>query len=68
MAHARLGPDSDIYLYSQGGSLCCCWCQLGREELLEEADVVAHLEAHVAAGHKVPEGLIDTFHGPGADA
>lgn len=49
-------PGSDVYLYaSVYGGFDCCGCKLGTPPALETADeVVAHLDAHRAAGHHVP--------------
>lgn len=69
MSYARLSDKSDLYVYlSAGGWLECCGCTLGQtlnypdgrpEHYVtrKTAEMVAHLEAHRAAGHLVPEGL-----------
>jgi hypothetical protein len=59
VALCRFGSDSDVYVYySIHGGIECCGCRLldGRLfNLPTEAEMIAHLEQHRRAGHKVPE-------------
>jgi hypothetical protein len=50
-----------VYVYADiGGYVSCCGCQLGDQWDFHSApDIVAHLNEHVAAGHKVPADLLD---------
>lgn len=63
MSYARLSDRSDLYVYlNVGGWLECCWCSLvsensGRYVTRKTAEMVAHVEAHRVAGHKVPKDL-----------
>ena len=63
MSYARMGPDSDVYVYgSVNGSYECCMCSLSKQggqsfDCIEE--VLDHLKDHKAAGHKVPGYCID---------
>lgn len=55
MSYARLGPDSDVYVYDSGDGLFCQWCQrVDGEHSYSRAEMLEHLEQHVAAGDKVP--------------
>jgi len=66
LSYARRGARSDVYVYLHaGGHLACSGCDLGQVEHYTTADMVAHLEAHRAAGHTVPD---DTIAGLLADA
>ena len=61
MAYARFGDNSDVYVYSTGADLICQRCCLGPEFSFyaeTTAAMIAHLEAHQAAGHKVPDDTI----------
>lgn len=63
MSYARMSSDSDVYVYRTGDDdhICCHWCSLtdhGRWDG-KRAEAVAHLEAHAAAGHKVPEHALE---------
>lgn len=59
MSYARLGPNSDVYVYSSiGGFFSCHWCQFNDGKELHfkwSRQVLRHLKRHVAAGHKVPD-------------
>lgn len=52
---------SDVYVYFDiGGYLCCCGCCLGKKWDFHSTDeMIAHLEEHRAAGHRVPQSCID---------
>jgi hypothetical protein len=59
MSYARLS-HCDVYVFlSVGGHLKCCMCSLGPDITATKTDdMVAHLDAHRAAGHDVPD---DTY-------
>jgi hypothetical protein len=69
VAFARFGTDSDVYCYEEdGGGFICFACELmppdkgcGRENALLPAlaGLLAHLERHLAEGHKVPGYALD---------
>jgi hypothetical protein len=69
MSFARFGPESDVYVYAHvGGFVQCCGCLLGDFlgddwDYHSAADVVAHMQEHVDAGHRVPQHLLspDTY-------
>lgn len=62
MSYVRFGEDeSDVYVYLDcDGYLCCCACRLGEawQHYSTEA-CLAHLDAHRAAGHCVPDHCIE---------
>lgn len=63
MSYARFGADdSDVYVFEHyRGSLECCGCWLSPRSY-NSTDVQAflwHLEEHRAAGHCVPEYVLD---------
>ena len=59
MSYARWSEDSDVYVFlSVDRQFECCACSLG-EIHADTAAIVAHLEAHIAAGHQVPADTID---------
>ena len=59
MALCRFGSDSDVYIYySVHGGIECCGCQLvasGMFNVPDEEQMIAHLEEHRLAHHKVPD-------------
>jgi hypothetical protein len=64
-AGGEYGPDepSDVYVYLDcGGWLACCACRIegmsGRWEHYSTDAMIAHLRAHIAAGHTVPADVI----------
>lgn len=69
MSYARLGPDSDVYVYpDSGGFVCCFGCLLAGDTSGDDAlstdlhsaeAAAAHMQAHVDAGHKVRADLLD---------
>ena len=64
MSYARMNDDSDVYVYSGGGVLHCQWCKLGRDDFSgDRAAMLAHLDAHKSAGHRVPEAAIERIKG-----
>lgn len=56
--------DGDLYIYhSVDGGLVCCACRLLGENgenfrAFKRSDMIAHIEAHVAAGHDVQEYVV----------
>lgn len=57
MSYARVGADSDVYVYSDGEELNCVFCSLsGGGAFSTKVPVVmkAHLDEHVKTGDKVP--------------
>lgn len=61
MSYARFSAHSDVYVYADArGFITCCRCKLEPVTLFKTADeVVAHLELHVDAGHRVPTYLMN---------
>ena len=59
MSVCRFGDQSDVYVfYSTHGGIECCRCDLldgNHFNAPDEAGMIAHLEAHLAAGHRVPQ-------------
>jgi hypothetical protein len=55
MSYARMGDDSDVYVYSTGYSLICQWCWGGNRDFYSTADMLTHLDEHRAAGERVPD-------------
>ena len=57
MSYARMGKDSDVYVFmSVSGHLECCGCLLGdRWDFPSTGAMVAHLESHRQVGHRVPD-------------
>lgn len=62
MSYARMGHDSDVYVYmSYAGYLACHGCSmedtLGTEfQASSTAEMVEHLIRHIQCGYKVPAG------------
>lgn len=57
--------EADVYLFgSVYGGIECCGCALDHYSLsfYAEADLLAHLYEHVAAGHYVPARLFEPDH------
>lgn len=69
MSYARWRNGSDVYVYEQahplkdcGDGFTCCGCALSENDGTHmvsfhcdtRREMIAHLEAHVAQGHKVP--------------
>ncbi len=58
MAICRFGDDSDVYVFHNvHGGIECCGCRLSDASEFNartEAAMIAHLEQHKTAGHKVP--------------
>ncbi len=61
MSYCRFS-EGDEYVYLDcSGYLTCCGCHLDPPawEHHSTADMLAHLDAHRAAGHDVPDGCIE---------
>lgn len=61
MAYSRFDYDSDIYMFhGTDNMIVCCGCKLLTTPSIfaSGAEVLKHLEAHMSAGHKVPDQLI----------
>jgi hypothetical protein len=63
MSFARLSHDSDVYVYDTDNGFECCFCRLdpdGDIKFTKTAkQMVAHLEEHRKAGHRVPNYCMD---------
>lgn len=62
MALCRLGPDCDVYVFMGDDAWVCCLCALAKAErqyFATDEEIVAHLQAHIAAGHKVPADVFE---------
>lgn len=59
----RLSADSDVHVYYRmSGDIECAGCRLSDTQSFstkDEAKMIAHLEQHKAAGHKVPSQAFD---------
>jgi len=64
----RFSDGSDVYVYySVYGGLECCGCRLAGGAAFNAADeqsMIAHLEKHIAAGHKVPDQAVEELVNP----
>jgi hypothetical protein len=54
VSYARRDATSDVHVINAGERVECCNCSLGPDFAGTREEMLAHLEAHVAAGHKVP--------------
>lgn len=66
MSYARIGKDSDVYVYADGGHsvLVCCACRLHPNGLTQGAhesvfpetwgQALDHFLLHIRTGHRVP--------------
>ncbi len=62
MSYCRFGHDSDVYIYSDGNYLICESCKLKGGKTFatkRRSRMLAHVEEHIAKGHKVPQSTID---------
>ena len=69
MSYARFGRDSDVYVFgttADPGTYQCLDCMLGPEteaapqvDVDTAAEMIEHLLAHRAAGHKVAESALE---------
>jgi hypothetical protein len=68
MSYCRFGWDrSNVYVYASDEALHCCGCALkipardkwGDFNTRAFSEMIAHLEAHQAAGHNVPQYAFD---------
>lgn len=67
--------DSDLYIFDDvGGGTTCCGCLLSDDENSWNGDrdgnpvhpeTVAHVFEHIAAGHAVPDFVIERLSDPG---
>ena len=70
MSYCRFSDRSDVYMYEGRDGISCCGCALdkrGHADFDGPEAALAHLEAHVAAGHKVPEGALECLRVERAD-
>lgn len=60
MSYCRFS-EGDVYMYPSEEGIECCLCLLAPPwlTLQTERDALAHLLAHRAAGHTVPQHAID---------
>jgi hypothetical protein len=63
MAYATPGPDSQVYVWSDGKHLECSGCILHSgvayvTEATSPGQMASHLNAHRKAGHLVPDGAL----------
>jgi hypothetical protein len=72
MALCRFGSDSDVYVYySIHGGIEGRGCQLVANGMLNvpsEERMLAHLEEHRLAGHRVPDVAFEDLRVKGRDA
>ncbi len=64
MSYARLGKDSDVYVYESETALTCQWCALkfnGQNFTGTREEMIAHLLEHMGAGHLVPKHTLDAL-------
>ena len=68
MSYCRFGRDSDVYMYPSAlGGITCCACKLNPiadglwwgSQSFSHRDALLHLQAHLEAGHLVPQCAID---------
>jgi hypothetical protein len=61
MSYCRFSNDCDVYIFPSGDGIHCCACQLGDDTVIVEtsAEMLAHVEMHLAAGHRVPGYAIE---------
>jgi hypothetical protein len=62
MSYCRFGRDSDVYVYEVEGGVECCRCGLNEGRWFrarDAAEMMEHLLAHRAAGHRVPEEALE---------
>jgi hypothetical protein len=72
MSFARIGVESDVYIYHHyQGFIECCGCSLtpaedgkwvGYARLQTARRALRHLDAHISAGHKVPDRAYDKIY------
>ena len=69
MSYARFSSDSDVYVYaSTAGGIECCRCRFIADThdtprndavMVDEDEMIAHLEKHRKAGHRVPDDAFE---------
>jgi hypothetical protein len=65
VSYARMGPDSDVYVYADAevGRLRCCGCMA---DFSTTAGMIDHLREHIANGDAVPDRTIPALEAEGA--
>jgi hypothetical protein len=65
VSYARLGGDSDVYLYREGDQLCCQFCSVSPSgfHAADPAEMLKHMMEHRARGEKVPDHAITRLEG-----
>ena len=63
MSYARRGPDSDVYVFDDGNLIVCEHCSLLGTFESRPAEMLAHLQRHVEADHRVPDYAIERLRG-----
>ncbi len=59
MSYCRRGEDSDLYIYMSGDVWICHCCPFQGEECFNTlAELKAHVQRHIDAGHKVPTNMV----------
>ena len=60
MAYARMGAESDVYVYQGPHRFHCCGCILAGYEVTTDTpeQMAEHLQKHQREGHKVPTRAI----------
>jgi hypothetical protein len=53
-------PKSDVYVFMSKSGLECCGCKLSSKSFFATTytEMIAHLQAHIEAGHTVPKHVI----------
>ncbi len=69
MSYARFSSESDVYVYaSANGGIECSRCRFIADSqepprnnavMVDEDEMIAHLEKHRRAGHRVPDDAFD---------
>jgi len=77
VSYARFTAESDVYVYaSAAGGIECCRCRFiadaqgpprGNAVMVDEDEMIAHLEKHRRAGHRVPDNAFEQLR-PDRDA
>jgi hypothetical protein len=69
MAYCRFGRDSDVYVFDVEGGVECCRCRLQEGRWFRaktHPEMIEHLQAHRAAGHRVPDEALQELAEDGA--
>ena len=60
MSYCRWGDDSDLYIFGDGDGWACCNCSIAVDAYFGTlAELKAHVQLHIDAGHKVPDYVMD---------